>query len=850
MQLMGRDRSEGRTPARLAAYLLSLTVIALALDFYVIDPGRLFRVASLPQAIAFAAVIAVWLLLCFLAERLFRQMHEDRKHRHLAERASERAASLAQLTAALAQARTPRLVIEAAVQEPLHALNADRGQLLLVARDGASAEVARAVGFSDEIPEPPNLAAKSPVSDAIGRGAAVIVESLDAWNAEYPELEPKVGSKGFNALIAVPVLIGSRVVAIAQLEFEKPRTFGPEEREYLAALTTSAAQAFDRTWQLESAERARTGAEALRARADAELVERREIEHALRASETRYRALATRTSRLHSLSAALSEAVTLEAVARAVVQHGRTVVGAIAGDVTLLAEKGTQFELLYAHPEMEHEQSPAQRPTLKVEEGLVASEVVRSGKPVFIRSLAEWQERYWRSATTAADEGYESSAAMPLLVEGAPVGVLTFYFAVPVNFDDDFQALLLSVAQHCVQALDRARLYESTQRARSDAEKANRLKDEFVSIVSHELRTPLNAILGWATMLQRGALSSEKSSRAVQAICDNASRQARLIEELLDFSRVSAGRTHLEMRNLDVRELIRGVFESMSPTAAARGVELASSPVPPVWVSGDMRRLEQVFFNLIDNALKFTPASGHVHVDTRLADGRVEIQVRDDGAGIEPDVLPVVFDRFRQGDSSTSRAYGGLGLGLSIAKQLIEAHGGSISAQSAGKGRGSTLTVQLPIVAGLHDPRLEEPVLDRPRADLLEPRLDGLRVLVVDDEPDAREIMAHTLETAGATVTLAASAADALRILDRAELDVLLADIAMPEEDGFSLIRKVRSSPARRVAGLPAAAVTAFTREEHLRDALSAGFHLHLAKPVRSDELVRAVDQLVRRTVH
>jgi signal transduction histidine kinase len=280
----------------------------------------------------------------------------------------------------------------------------------------------------------------------------------------------------------------------------------------------------------------------------------------------------------------------------------------------------------------------------------------------------------------------------------------------PVNFDDEYQSLLISVAQHCAQALDRARLYESTQRARAEAEKANRVKDEFVSIVSHELRTPLNAILGWTTMLQRGTLDRERSARALQSICDNASRQARLIDELLDFSRVSSGRMALQMEKVDIRELIRGVVESMIPTAVSRGVELTLSLVPPVEVIGDIRRLEQVFFNLVDNALKFTPQGGRVAIDVRIVDKQVEVRVTDDGVGIEPEFLPFAFERFRQGDSATSRTYGGLGLGLSIAKQLVEAHQGRIAAESAGKGQGATFIVTLPIAAQ----RLEELNPSRP----------------------------------------------------------------------------------------------------------------------------------------
>jgi signal transduction histidine kinase/ActR/RegA family two-component response regulator len=536
----------------------------------------------------------------------------------------------------------------------------------------------------------------------------------------------------------------------------------------------------------------------------------------------------------------------MDAVAHAVIHHGNIVVGATAGEVILLVDEGTQFQRLFAEPAGLIGATPTGTP---LEDGTCAADAVRQARPVFINSLKELQERFWRSALVAADGGFESSATIPLLVDGVPIGAMAFYFTVPVSFDHEYEALLTSVAQHCAQALDRARLYESTQHARADAERANRIKDEFVSIVSHELRTPLNAILGWTAMLQRGTLAGEKATRALQSISDNATRQARLIEELLDFSRVAAGRTVLHMEPVDMRELIRGVVESMTPTAVARAIELRLSSVPPVEVSGDIRRLEQVFFNLVDNALKFTPKGGQVAMDVRIVDGHVEVQLTDTGVGIEPEFLQCVFDRFRQGDSTTSRAYGGLGLGLSIAKHLVEAHQGEISAESKGKDRGATFTVRLPVAPQ----RTQEVAEARRPAESAgglpdtEPALDGLRVLVVDDEADAREIMVHILETSGASVTMAENARDALNILEHAAIDALVADIAMPGEDGFALIQKVRASVSPGVAAIPAAAVTAFTREEHRQHALAAGFQLHLGKPIQPADLVRAVDQLVHR---
>ncbi|HEX5474327.1 MAG TPA: ATP-binding protein [Vicinamibacterales bacterium] len=819
--------------------LLALVASAIAIDFFVIVPGSLFRFTSPAEALVYGAFLAGWLAFCLAAEQLHHRMRRDAVRRAEAERSALEARRRAQLTTALAQARTPASVIEAAIQEPLHALGADAALLLLVGSDGQSTELARAVGYETGGAEARVRAAldgRSPISDAVGRGAPVIVESAAVLAAEYG-----VGDAGapFEALVAIPLVIGSRVVAVALFEFRGARTFTSDDREYAFELGPRAAQALDRTWQYEYALRARAEAETLRARGDQELEERQNVELALRSSEARYRALAARTSRLHALTAALSEAVMLKEVAQAVVHQGRIAVGATTGEVTLLVEDAAAFETLYSDAEGRAGDQASRFP---LDSGLCATQAVQTGRPVFVASFPEWQERYWRSASIAADGGYVSGATLPLLVKGAPIGVLAFHFTAPVNFDDDYQALLVSVAQHCAQALDRARLYESAQQARDEAETANRLKDEFVSIVSHELRTPLNAMLGWTSMLQKGSMDSAKAARALNSIHDNATRQARLIDELLDFSRIVSGRMALDAEHIDIRDLLRGVVESMIPAASANGQNLVLAPVPLVWVTGDLRRLEQVFFNLLGNAVKFTPRGGRIAIDVEVRDGAVRVIVSDNGLGIEPQFLAHVFDRFRQADSTTARTFGGLGLGLSIARQLVDAHKGTIAVESEGKGRGSTFIVTLPLSA--HQP--EQPAA--PSADALAagPHLDGIRVLVVDDEADTRDIIVRALEGCGALVTTAGTAHEALGILEQDEMDVLLADIALPEEDGYALIQRVRASAAGRIASIPAAAVTAHVLDEERRRAIAAGFHLHLAKPFEPVQLARTVESLVR----
>lgn len=826
---------------------LALVLSASAIDYVVVEPGSFLRF-NRGQAALFGCYIAGWLGFCLLTERTYRHLRRDRDLRRIAEQAARQSDRVAQLTTALGQARTPAAVIEAALQEPLHALEADSGVMVLTRNDDETADVVRAVGHRQDSPAlqtAVSLADKSPIRDAVGRGAPVIVESRDAANSEYRGAEGLLSATRFKAVVAVPLVIGSRVVAVVQLEFARPRTFSSDDREYLFVLGPRAAQALDRTWQYEFAQRARAEAETLRARADEELEGRQQTEVALRASEARYRTLAARTNRLHGLTGALSEAVTLTAVAQVVVRQGKIAVGATSGEVTLLVDNGAAFETL--HSDVGGDSAAGAR-RFAAESGLCATHVVQTKQPVFIGSFTEWQERYWRSASIAADGGYVSSATLPLLADAQAIGVLAFHFTAPVKFDDEYQALLVSVAQHCAQALDRARLYESAQRARTEAEAANRLKDEFVSIVSHDLRTPLNAMLGWTSLLQNGTMAPSITARALRSIHDNATRQAKLIDDLLDFSRIIGGRLALEREDIDLRQLLRNVIESMVPAAAAKRIEMQFSAAPDAIILGDIRRLERVFFNLLGNAVKFTGDGGRIEVEVRPVESVVEVRVTDSGIGIEPAFLPHVFDRFRQADSTTTRVYGGVGLGLTIARQLVEAHQGTISVESEGKDRGSTFIVRLPSAVRRREVSVITPVDDAPAEPRVSNavRLDGIRVLVVDDESDSREVMAHALEDCGARVTVAGNAREALEILEQSEVDVLLADIAMPDEDGYALIRKVRASTAGRIAAIPAAAVTAHARDDERQQALSAGFHLHLAKPFELGQLTRTVEALAR----
>jgi signal transduction histidine kinase/CheY-like chemotaxis protein len=396
-------------------------------------------------------------------------------------------------------------------------------------------------------------------------------------------------------------------------------------------------------------------------------------------------------------------------------------------------------------------------------------------------------------------------------------------------------------------------LLERERAARESAEQANRLKDQFLAIVSHELRTPLNAMLGWSDILRRGALNPDRYDRAFRAIHDSARRQAQLIDELLDVSRMMSGKLRLELSpSVDVRDLAWTAVEMVQPAADAKHVHLTIDARGAIGtICADSARVQQIVLNLLTNAIKFSSDGGTVRVGLNRARANVEILVTDEGQGIAPDFLPFVFESFRQGDGSTTRRQGGLGLGLSIVKHLVDAHGGSIKVESPGEGRGSTFIVRLPLVAACAtaaEAEAARPAAARPTIAADEPiaSLNGLAVLVVDDDDESRAIVTEYLEGQHAFVMTASSVKQALDLLKRERVDVLLADIAMPEEDGYSLIKRVRASSTPRTASIPAAALTSFARQEDRQLALQAGFHLHLSKPIDPRRLVEAVACLGR----
>jgi signal transduction histidine kinase len=427
------------------------------------------------------------------------------------------------------------------------------------------------------------------------------------------------------------------------------------------------------------------------------------------------------------------------------------------------------------------------------------------------------------------------------MVQSRVVGVLGLGDRENRVFTEEEILLGQAIADQAALALENARLY-------AEARESNRAKDDFLATLSHELRTPLTAMLGWIRMLRSGHLDAPTAARALEVIDRNTKLQAQLIEDLLDVSRIITGKLDLDFRSVDLVGVIEAAIDAVGQGADAKSIRLAKTFDRTAGVvSGDPARLQQVVWNLLSNAIKFTPKGGRVDVRLDRAASYVRIRVIDTGKGISAEFLPHIFGRFRQADSTTTRAHGGLGLGLAIVHHLVELHHGTVQAESAGEDEGATFTVMLPLLTL----REAGDVASRRRAGgsaaMAPPRLDGARVLVVDDEADTREVLTTILGGSGAEVTSVGSTGDALDALARARPDVLVSDIAMPDEDGYALIRQVRALEADGGGRIPAVALTAHARPEDRTQVMTAGYQVHLPKPVEPSTLVEAVARLLGR---
>ena len=447
--------------------------------------------------------------------------------------------------------------------------------------------------------------------------------------------------------------------------------------------------------------------------------------------------------------------------------------------------------------------------------------------------------------TVVAREKIATIMVVPIVIGAEVEGLLYVDNRSPRAFTDRDETMLRHLADHAAIAIRNAQLLAAARRARDEAESANRMKDEFLATLSHELRTPLSAVLGWAVTLRTARLEGPAVARALEAIERNARAQTRLIEDLLDVSRIVNGKLRLDVRPVDIRAVVEAALDAVRPAARLKAIELAPAlDAHAGSIQGDPARLQQVAWNLLSNAIKFTPRGGRVEVGLARFATSVELTVRDTGQGIAPAMLPLVFERFRQADSSSARRHGGLGIGLALVKSLTELHGGRAEADSPGLGHGSTFRVRLPVPAesiGLEAPQPRQALAPGPVATIAD-----VRVLLVDDDRDSLEMVAALLSRAGAEVRAAHDSDEALRALAVWRPDVVVSDIAMPGDDGVALLRRLRALPAAQGGGVPAVALTAHGGPDGGAALLAAGFEVHLPKPAEPAELVAVVARLAR----
>jgi PAS domain S-box-containing protein len=584
-----------------------------------------------------------------------------------------------------------------------------------------------------------------------------------------------------------------------------------------------------------------------------DITERKRTEEALAQLLEREQEARAEAEILNAIGRRLAGELDPKALVQAVTDAATTLTGAVFGAFfyNVTDERGdpyTLHALSGAAPEA-FKDFPLPRNTPLFESTFRGEGTVRLDD---VRTDPRYGQSGPHDATPSGDPPVRSYLAVPVMARaGGVLGGLFFGHPAVGRFTERHERIIEGLASQAAIAMDNAGLYQAAEAARQAAEAANRAKDDFLATLSHELRTPLTAILGWARMLRTREFKTSERLRAMEIIERNAAAQAQLIEDLLDVSRIVTGKLQVTLRSIDaIGPIVQGVVDSFRPSAQARQIALRAKIDPLAGpVAGDRDRLQQVIWNLVSNAVKFTPAGGCVDVSCEQTDGWIEIRVRDTGKGISRDFLPHVFDRFRQADTSTTRMYGGLGLGLSIVRHLVEVHGGSVRAESAGDGRGATFRVRLPIAGATATDAQTAPTRIEAQAPNTEwSAILGLRVLLVEDDDDTRNMLTILLEAHGAVVQGAPSATAAVEALEHAQPDIVICDIGLPGTSGLDLIRMIRSLPVERGGGVPALALTAYASVSDRERALAAGFQEHLPKPVEPSALAAAVAQLARPT--
>ena len=613
-----------------------------------------------------------------------------------------------------------------------------------------------------------------------------------------------------HTAFAFPIVRGDEVMGIIELFSDEILSDDPSMRDTLVAIGSQIGQFIERKRGDE--ERLRALLSAHEARLEAE-------------------ALTKQLGALQRMTDAALAQLTVEEVLSESLSRMREVLSVDTAAILLLRAEGDEL-VAWAALGLEEEVELGVR--IPVGRGF-AGKIVEHGQPIIIDDIGQ-ADVY---NPLLKQKGLKSLLGVPLLVEGRPIGVIHVGKLEFTHFTDDDVRLLQSAADRIALAIENARLYQVEKTARAEAEKANRAKDEFLTILSHELRTPLTPIIGWVHMMQNGILPQGEFSSALSVINRNAYNLKRLINDLLDMSAILSGKMQIEETSVSLAGVLEESVETMRPYARDARVQLRlMSADETVMIKGDRSRLNQTFCNVIHNAIKFSPAGGVVQVASEASNSEATISVKDQGEGIPVEFLPHVFERFRQADGSRTRSYGGLGLGLSLVKSFVEAHGGSVEATSEGHGKGSVFTIKLPCEVSQREPA--EKAEHRADVDTTKVRR---RILIVEDQPDTLEMLAANFQTRGFETLLCNSAAEAFQATEREHFDVLISDIAMPGIDGLQLIRDLRQR--KGLENTPAIALTGYASQNDADAAIAAGFDLHLSKPIDPTVLADAVENLL-----
>ncbi len=566
---------------------------------------------------------------------------------------------------------------------------------------------------------------------------------------------------------------------------------------------------------------------------------------------------------LNKTGALLASQLELQAIVQAVTDAGTQLSGAQFGAFfyTATNDDGDVFTLytLSGAPREAFEKFGHPRATPVFAPTFAGEGVIRVGDITKDPRYGKWKPHHGMPPGHLPVRSY---LAIPVtLRSGQVIGGLFFGHEDTDVFTERAERLIVGISAQAGIAIDNARLYQDAKRAaderarlldaervaRNEVERISLMKDEFLATLSHELRTPLNAVLGWSELLLGRTTTNDDSRRGLETIARNARAQAQLIEDLLDMNRIVSGKIRLDVQRIELSAILEAAIDTVRPSVDAKSILVRKTIDPnasPVF--GDPNRLQQVIWNLLTNAVKFTPKGGRIDVLLQAVNSHVEITVHDSGMGIDADFVPHLFERFRQADSSSTRRFGGLGLGLSIVKQLVELHGGTVTASSAGEGKGATFVVSLPLraIQDVSTPRQHPTSGQFAVVRAPDVSLAGIRVLIIDDEQDARDLVASVLEFAGAEVLLAASALEGVHVVKNRRPDVIVSDIGMPDRDGYQFIRDVRALESGFGGRTPAIALTAFARSEDRTRAMLAGYQVHMSKPIEARELVATIQSI------